>query len=189
MNSSGSKGICYIETKNLDGETNLKHKQAHKETVGLCQSDQEAISNLSSGWQVECEPPNEFLYKFEGNMQGKTGAQIPLTCDQMLLRGSSLRNTEWVIGVTVFTGHESKIMKNSVSSKAKYSRLETETNKYILLLITLQLAFSAVAAIYTSIWQEINREKATYLELQKSQYNNLAVLILVKIGQWFLILM
>jgi len=26
LNSSGPKGICYIETKNLDGETNLKHK-------------------------------------------------------------------------------------------------------------------------------------------------------------------
>jgi magnesium-transporting ATPase (P-type) len=26
LNSSAPKGICYIETKNLDGETNLKHK-------------------------------------------------------------------------------------------------------------------------------------------------------------------
>lgn len=28
LNTSLPKGICYIETKNLDGETNLKHKQA-----------------------------------------------------------------------------------------------------------------------------------------------------------------
>lgn len=33
LNSSASKGICYIETKNLDGETNLKHKQANKRTL------------------------------------------------------------------------------------------------------------------------------------------------------------
>ena len=26
LNSSANKGICYVETKNLDGETNLKHK-------------------------------------------------------------------------------------------------------------------------------------------------------------------
>jgi magnesium-transporting ATPase (P-type) len=33
LNSSGPKGICYIETKNLDGETNLKHKVANKEVM------------------------------------------------------------------------------------------------------------------------------------------------------------
>lgn len=31
IKSSNPNGICYIETKNLDGETNLKHKQAIKE--------------------------------------------------------------------------------------------------------------------------------------------------------------
>ena len=35
INSSGEKGICYIETKNLDGETNLKHKKAVKECVNM----------------------------------------------------------------------------------------------------------------------------------------------------------
>lgn len=33
LNSSAPKGICYIETKNLDGETNLKHKQGVKAVV------------------------------------------------------------------------------------------------------------------------------------------------------------
>lgn len=36
--SSGPKGICYIETKNLDGETNLKHKVANKEIMAYCTS-------------------------------------------------------------------------------------------------------------------------------------------------------
>lgn len=36
LNSSGPKGICYIETKNLDGETNLKHKVANKEIMVHC---------------------------------------------------------------------------------------------------------------------------------------------------------
>ena len=31
LNSSGPKGVCYIETKNLDGETNLKMKSAQKD--------------------------------------------------------------------------------------------------------------------------------------------------------------
>jgi phospholipid-transporting ATPase len=39
----------------------------------------------------------------------------------MMLRGSSLKNTEWVYGVAVYTGHETKIMKNSARPKAKKS--------------------------------------------------------------------
>ena len=36
LNSSAPKGICYIETKNLDGETNLKHKSSNKEIMHHC---------------------------------------------------------------------------------------------------------------------------------------------------------
>ena len=31
LNSSDKKGVCFIETKNLDGETNLKNKNAPKD--------------------------------------------------------------------------------------------------------------------------------------------------------------
>jgi magnesium-transporting ATPase (P-type) len=34
LKSSLPKGICYVETKGLDGETNLKHKQCDKRLVG-----------------------------------------------------------------------------------------------------------------------------------------------------------
>jgi len=30
LSSALPKGVCYIETKNLDGETNLKYKQANQ---------------------------------------------------------------------------------------------------------------------------------------------------------------
>lgn len=74
------------------------------------------------------------LYKFEGAM--KIGEKhVSLSVDQMLLRGSSLRNTEFIYGVVVFTGHETKIMKNSVRSKAKFSKLERSTNIYILVIV------------------------------------------------------
>ena len=62
---------------------------------------------------IECETPNEYLYKFEGNFVFQNGEKIPLDPDQILLKGSNLRNTEWVLGLCVFTGHDTKIMNNT----------------------------------------------------------------------------
>jgi len=44
------------------------------------------------------------------------GKKISLGADNMILRGCKLRNTEWVIGVTVFSGHDTKIMMNSAKA-------------------------------------------------------------------------
>jgi magnesium-transporting ATPase (P-type) len=66
-----------------------------------------------------------------------SGMTIPLSIDQILLRGSSLRNTDYIYGIVVFTGHETKIMKNSVKSKVKYSKLERSTSMYIIVIMVL----------------------------------------------------
>jgi magnesium-transporting ATPase (P-type) len=134
LNSSIPKGICYVETKNLDGETNLKHKQADKRLIRMGKTDEE-IARVFNGCTIECEKPNEFLYKFQGNVRFTDGALLPLEPDMILLRGSSLRNTEYVYGVAIFTGHETKIMKNSTRAKAKKSSIEKSTNSYIIVTI------------------------------------------------------
>ena len=46
INSSADKGICYVETKNLDGETNLKHKKAPKECLELSMNESEIQQNF-----------------------------------------------------------------------------------------------------------------------------------------------
>lgn len=111
LNSSLPKGLCYIETKDLDGETNLKHKQTEKRLLELDMSSEEALLKTFKGTFIECENPNDMLYRFEGiaYCQDKVS---PLGVDQILLRGSKLKNTEYVYGIVVFTGHETKVMKN-----------------------------------------------------------------------------
>jgi magnesium-transporting ATPase (P-type) len=107
------------------------------------------------GGYVECESPNEMLYKFEGSLAmggERKDLIVPLSTEQILLRGSSLRNTEFVYGLVVFTGHETKIMKNSVGSRAKFSRLEKALNIYIFLIVMIQLIISLIGAILNTIW-------------------------------------
>lgn len=92
------------------------------------------------------------LYRFEGMMVAG-GTAVPLTVDQMLLRGSSLRNTEYIYGLVVFTGHETKIMKNSVKSRSKFSRLESSTNIYVIVIVIEQFILSFIASLFNTIWE------------------------------------
>jgi len=59
LNSSGPKGISYIETKNLDGETNLKHKLSNKDILQYCKSEKH-ICNLKA--TIQCEKPSDKIY-------------------------------------------------------------------------------------------------------------------------------
>lgn len=79
---------------------------------------------------------------------------IPLSVDNMCMRGSSLRNTEWVYGIAIYTGHQTKVMMNSSRSAPKYSVIEKKTNQYLIFGIFLQTVLClGCAAWYTIlIW-------------------------------------
>ena len=61
---------------------------------------------------IKSELPNNSLYTFEATLRLR-GKELPLNPEQLLLRGALLRNTRWIYGIVVFTGHETKLMKNS----------------------------------------------------------------------------
>ena len=76
----------------------------------------------------------------------------------ILLRGSSLRSTEWIYGIAVYTGHDSKVMMNSTRSKAKFSKIELSINKYIVGGICIQTLVCLISAICGSMWL-VNQKK------------------------------
>uniref|UniRef100_A0A8C6KAT0 Phospholipid-transporting ATPase n=1 Tax=Nothobranchius furzeri TaxID=105023 RepID=A0A8C6KAT0_NOTFU len=151
LSSSEPQGMCYIETSNLDGETNLKIRQGLQVT-----SDIKEIDNLI---------PNRHLYEFVGNIRLDGHSTVPLGPDQILLRGAQLRNTQWVHGVVVYTGHDTKLMQNSTRPPLKLSNVERITNFQILVLFGCLLAISLVCSIGQTIWKYQFGNDAWYMDL------------------------
>lgn len=60
--SSEPQGMSFIETSNLDGETNLKIRQASPETIRLDSVEQ--LSQFTA--TLTCDAPNRHLYEFNG---------------------------------------------------------------------------------------------------------------------------
>ena len=77
---------------------------------------------------------------------------ISLNADNLLLRGSSLRNTEFVFGVVVFTGHDTKVMQNLPEAKFKFSTLEKITNHAIVIIMIFSVVASLIGSLYGSSW-------------------------------------
>jgi phospholipid-transporting ATPase len=105
--NSEPNSICYIQTSNLDGETNLKIRQGHAKTNYLL--DSHHLKDFEG--EIECELPNLHLYEFAGNLRiASERLDLPIGPGQILLRGSLLQNTKWIYGVVIYTGHETKLM-------------------------------------------------------------------------------
>lgn len=45
---------------------------------------------------------------------------MPVTMNEMLLRGCTLKNTGHVLGMVVYTGEETRIQQNSAETPLKY---------------------------------------------------------------------
>ena len=162
--SSEPEGLCYIETANLDGETNLKIKQALPETAHLV--SQGELSRL--GGRIRSEQPNSSLYTYEGTLTVSTGGgekELSLQPDQLLLRGATLRNTPWIHGVVVFTGHETKLMRNATATPIKKTAVEKMVNKQILLLGIILISLSIVSSIGDLIVRPRASRDYTYLQI------------------------
>uniref|UniRef100_A0A8C4EIS6 Phospholipid-transporting ATPase n=1 Tax=Dicentrarchus labrax TaxID=13489 RepID=A0A8C4EIS6_DICLA len=161
LHHSEPQGMCYIETSNLDGETNLKIRQGLQVTADI--KDIDSLMRLSG--RMECESPNRHLYEFVGNIRLDRHSTVPLGPDQILLRGAQLRNTQWVHGVVVYTGHDTKLMQNSTRPPLKLSNVERITNFQILVLFGCLLAISLVCSIGQTIWKYQYGNDAWYMDL------------------------
>eukprot|EP00092_Neocalanus_flemingeri_P034853 GFUD01037928.1.p1 GENE.GFUD01037928.1~~GFUD01037928.1.p1 ORF type:complete len:1087 (-),score=203.66 GFUD01037928.1:753-4013(-) len=171
LSSSESTGICYIETSNLDGETNLKVRQSLTITAKVIGNlgAPDKIAKIKGG--IECEQPNKKLYDFTGSLNLDEGEKAPLSTAQLLLRGSKLMNTTFIVGTVVYSGHESKLMKNSQKVPLKDSTIQKMTNIQIIFLFLMLLCIGLFAAFFAYLQrEELKNESLWYLVLKKDTF-------------------
>ncbi|XP_030549237.1 probable phospholipid-transporting ATPase 5 [Rhodamnia argentea] len=161
LSSSYEDGVCYVETMNLDGETNLKAKRCVEATLGL---NEDATMNRFEA-SIYCEDPNPNLYSFMGNLEFENESH-PLSTAQVLLRDSKLRNTEYIYGVVIFTGPDTKTVRNSMKSPSKRSRIERKMDRVIYVLFSMLILISLVTSMASAVLVSSQMTSWWYLRLQ-----------------------
>ncbi|XP_068799066.1 phospholipid-transporting ATPase VD isoform X4 [Struthio camelus] len=146
--STDLDGICYIETAGLDGETNLKQRQVVR---GYSEQVSEIDPENFSG-RIECESPNNDLSRFRGFIEHSNKERVGLGKENLLLRGCTVRNTEAVVGIVVYAGHETKALLNNSGPHYKRSKLERRVNTDILWCVLLLILMCLTGAVGHGIW-------------------------------------
>ncbi|XP_059192884.1 phospholipid-transporting ATPase ID-like [Centropristis striata] len=149
LSSSEPLNLVYIETAELDGETNLKVRQALTVTGDLG-DDIEKLAAFNG--EVRCEPPNNRLDRFTGTLTF-SGQKYPLDNEKILLRGCTLRNTEWCFGLVLFGGPETKLMQNCGKSTFKRTSIDRLMNVLVLCIFGFLAFMCTILAIGNCFWE------------------------------------
>ncbi|XP_050074258.1 phospholipid-transporting ATPase IF [Anopheles maculipalpis] len=171
LQSSDEHGRCYVTTANLDGETNLKTMAAPK---GVPSVPPERLNTIG---RIEYERPHTDLYSFNGRIEladmfviGGEHSVLPLAAENLLLRGSRIRNTEWAIGCAVYTGQQTKLALNSRMTTSKMSSSERYVNKYLVFFLVLLVVIVTVSYFLKRYNDEYQTQHNLYLGEILSNY-------------------
>uniref|UniRef100_A0A6Q2Y6H2 Phospholipid-transporting ATPase n=1 Tax=Esox lucius TaxID=8010 RepID=A0A6Q2Y6H2_ESOLU len=138
LSSSEPLNLVYIETAELDG----------------------CVSVLpASEFDVRCEPPNNRLDKFTGCLS-LDGAMYSLDNEKILLRGCTLRNTQWCFGLVLFGGPDTKLMQNCGKTTFKRTSIDRLMNVLVLSIFGFLAIMCLILAIGNGIWEY--QEGATF---------------------------
>uniref|UniRef100_A0A3Q2TU48 Phospholipid-transporting ATPase n=1 Tax=Fundulus heteroclitus TaxID=8078 RepID=A0A3Q2TU48_FUNHE len=110
--------------------------------------------------RVRCEPPNNRLDRFIGTLT-YGGQKYPLDNEKILLRGCTLRNTEWCYGLVLFAGQESKLMQNCGKSTFKRTSIDRLMNVLVLCIFGFLVFMCTILAIGNYIWEIKNGSNFT----------------------------
>uniref|UniRef100_A0A7N9D9F6 Phospholipid-transporting ATPase n=1 Tax=Macaca fascicularis TaxID=9541 RepID=A0A7N9D9F6_MACFA len=170
LSSNRGDGTCHVTTASLDGESSHKTHYAVQDTKGF--HTEEDIGGLHA--TIECEQPQPDLYKFVGriNVYSDLNDPVvrPLGSENLLLRGATLKNTEKIFGVAIYTGMETKMALNYQSKSQKRSAVEKSMNAFLIVYLCILISKALINTVLKYVWQsEPFRDEPWYNQKTESE--------------------
>lgn len=145
---------------NLDGETNLKDRELALSTI-----DTKILKNFSGG--ILCDPPDSSLDKWEGKISSTfIDREQPCNIKNLLLRGVTLKNTDYAYGIAIYVGNDTKIMMNSKKPPQKVTNLMRMINQMLYSVFGLQFLIILAFTTLSIMWQKETAYLTPYLDIQ-----------------------
>ena len=180
---------AYVETKSLDGETNLKLRLSpadlynifledgfHKENSGQeaqFEPRAETIQKIMGG-SLSCDDPRDnntskSIHTFLGSMRilKQTEVTFPVNEKNILLRECRLKNTEFIYGMVINTGPDTKVMKSTTESPRKISDLDRTLNKVLKLFLGIMIVMCLIGAFKALAENDAKNKFLSYVEKSK----------------------
>uniref|UniRef100_A0A8B9Q776 Phospholipid-transporting ATPase n=1 Tax=Apteryx owenii TaxID=8824 RepID=A0A8B9Q776_APTOW len=124
------------------------HSLTYIETAKSCVVTLDAMKTS----EVKCEAPNNKLDKFTGTLTLR-GEKYALDSEKMLLRGCTIRNTEWCFGLVIYAGPDTKLMQNSGKTTFKRTSIDRLMNVLVLVIFAFLALMCLILAIGNGIWE------------------------------------
>jgi phospholipid-translocating P-type ATPase (flippase) len=168
--TSSETNTCYIDTASIDGETSLKIRRAPQLErppswmQEAAPKDERALHGRLgqlAGF-VECDLPNEKISVFNGNLELEGYDRVPISKDHVVLRGSSL-HTDWLLGIVVYTGSETKLALNARTPPQKLARLDKICNGVVLAIFSCQIALAIFTALLRQRFEDVEFKNLWYV--------------------------
>ena len=150
--SSNKDGTFYLQTSNIDGESNLKQREILMDTQKIFYKnntkEQNYLEKLFKVYNdegeekcyIEVDQPNKNIYDINGKIYFDS-KNIFFDINNTAIRGAILKNTQFIYGIVIYTGNETKIMKNFIKSKNKYAYLDKLVDNIILVIIIIRIIY------------------------------------------------
>lgn len=148
IRSSDPHGYCYIDTCNLDGESNLKQRQV---PYGFEKHHDKPVPDFFKS-HIEVDPPTTKIYRFHGAIVHNSGERVLVDSENLLLRECIVKNTDFVEGIVVYAGHDTKAMLNNNGPRYKRSTLEKKMNTDIMWCVVLLVILCLIGAFGSDFW-------------------------------------
>ena len=146
IKSSNDNGYCYLQTSNLDGETNLKAREALQCFHNVINT----VTDCEMYGKIEIGKPDKNIYNIEGcvsDVDRYINSKIYFDISNCLLRGGVLKNVNYIYGIVIYTGKDTKIMMNINKGYQKLSNIDKLLNFIVLYLVIISLILAIIMAV------------------------------------------